>query len=78
MLSLPGADFQPLLHHGQPQLVAEIVDKKGVLICFSTAESVMDMSHHQLHLVAVPESMEERAKSHRIRATGHRDHNQIA
>jgi hypothetical protein len=54
------------------------LDKKGVLICFSTTESVMDMSHHQLHFVAVPESMEEMAESDRIRATGHSDHNQIA
>jgi len=54
------------------------VDKKGVLICFSTTESVVDMSHHQLHFVAVPESMEEMAESDRIRATGHSDHNQIA
>jgi hypothetical protein len=36
------------------------------------------MSHHQLHFVAVPESMEEMAESDRIRATGHSDHNQIA
>jgi predicted transcriptional regulator len=58
--------------------VAEILDKKGVLICFSTTESVVDMSHHQIHFVAVPESMEEMAESDRIRATGHSDHNQIA
>jgi hypothetical protein len=58
--------------------VAEILDKKGVLICFSTTESVMDMSHQQLHFVAVPESMEEMAESDRIRATGYSDHNQIA
>jgi hypothetical protein len=58
--------------------VAEILDKKGVLICLSTTEPVMDMSNHQLHFVAVPESMEEMAKSDRIGATGHSDHNQIA
>jgi hypothetical protein len=58
--------------------VTEILDKKGVLICFSTTESVMDMSHYQLHFVAVPESMEKMAKSDRIRATGDSDHNQIA
>jgi hypothetical protein len=54
------------------------VDKKGVLICFNTTESVMDMSHHQLHFVAVPQSMEEMAESDRVRATGHSYHNQIA
>jgi hypothetical protein len=58
--------------------VAEILDKKGVLICFSTTESVMDMSHHQLRFEAMPESVEEMAESDRIRATGHSDHNQIA
>jgi hypothetical protein len=58
--------------------VAEIFDKKGVLVCFSTTESVMDMNHHRLHFMAVPESVEEMAESDRIRATGHSDHNQIA
>jgi hypothetical protein len=38
----------------------------------------MDMSHHQLHFEAVPESVEEMAESDRIRATGHSDHDQIA
>jgi hypothetical protein len=67
-----------LLHNWQAELVAEILDKKGVLICFSTTESVMDMSHHQLHFEAVLESVEEMAESDRIRATGYGDHNQIA
>jgi hypothetical protein len=58
--------------------VAEIFNKEGVLICFSTTESVMDMSHHQLHFEAVAECVEEMAESDRIRATGHSDHNQIA
>ncbi len=78
MFFLPAVDFQPLLHNWQAELVAEIFNKKGVLICFSTTESVMDMGHHQLHFEAVLESVEEMAESDRIRATGHSDHNQIA
>jgi hypothetical protein len=78
MFFLPVVNFHLLLHNWQAELVAEILDKKGVLICFSTTESVMDMSHHQLHFEAVLESVEEMAESDRIRATGYGDHNQIA
>jgi hypothetical protein len=77
MFSLPTVDIYSVHQHVESQLATEILDKKGVLISFITAKSMMNMGQEQLDRVDLAQTVEDMAQSYRVRTTRDRHQNTI-
>ncbi len=78
MLLLPGAHIQLPHYNRQFQPIAKVLDKTGIRISFSTAESMVDMAHDQTDVVAVPQPVEKMAETERVRTSGDSNQDPIA
>jgi len=78
MLLLPGGHIQMPHYNRQFQPIAKVLDKTGIRISFSTAESMVDMAHNQPHVVAAPQPVEKMAETERVRTSGDSDQDSIA
>jgi len=78
MLFLPGGHIQLPHYNRQFQPLAKILDKTGIRISFSTAESMVDMAHNQPNVVAVPQPVEKMTETERIRTSGDSNQDPIA